>query len=151
MYPSKWRVLSLLGEPLYSAYSVSALPRTDLGADDATIADSLVEPRTPENKEADAHGLRDRLVSDEEVLAFARRIHAAFPSIPLLGIDVLRREQDGALFALEVNAGGNVWHFSSYAKQHRARLGGRQTMVDQFGAWAAAARTLVRATRELAN
>lgn len=147
-FPSKWRVLSLFGEPLYSSFSQSMVPRTDLDADDAAIAASVIEPRTPENKEADLEGLRDKLAIDKEVLAFARLIHGAFARIPLMGIDILREETSGNLYALEVNAGGNVWHFSSYAELHRERLGGKQRMIDQFGAWSAAARALIHIVNE---
>lgn len=150
-YVSKWRVLTMFGEPLYSSQSISVLPRADLTADDATIESSVIEPRTDRNQVADTMGLRDRLVKDNDVLAFARQMHATFPTIPLLGCDILRRHPDGKLFALEINAGGNVWHFSSYAEKHRARLGGREAMVAQFGAWNAAARALIKMVRQHAN
>jgi len=48
LYPSKWRVLSLFGEPLYSAFSISMLPRANLSAEDDMIESSLIEPRTVE-------------------------------------------------------------------------------------------------------
>lgn len=144
LHPSKWRVLTLFGDPLYASFSRSVLPRADLDAPDAEIEASAIEPRTEANVQADTDGARDRLIADPEVLEFARRIHEIFPRVPLLGIDILRREGDGTLFALEVNAGGNVWHFSSYAEKHRARLGGKQAMIDQFGAWRVAARALIR-------
>jgi len=50
-----------------------------------------------------------------------------------------------------VNAGGNVWHFTSYAKQHRERLGGKRRMIDQLGAWSVAAGALIKATGEMAS
>lgn len=147
-YVSKWRVLTMFGDALYSSTSVSIVPRADLTADDKEIEDSVVEPRTDRNREADTEGLRDRLAKDDEVLAFARRMHSVFPTIPVLGCDVLRRESDGELFALEINGGGNCWHFSSYAEKHRARLGGREGMVAQFGAWTVAANALIRMVRQ---
>jgi hypothetical protein len=144
VHPSKWRVLSLFGEPLYSSFSRSMLPRVDLEAADELIEASVVEPRTDANVQADVAGERDSLKVDPAILDFAKRIHQAFPRIPLLGIDILRRESDGALYALEINAGGNVWHFTSYAEKHRARLGGKQMMINQFGAWKVAAKALVQ-------
>jgi hypothetical protein len=149
-YVSKWRVLTLFGEPLYSSTSVSMLPRADLGASDAEIESSAIEPRNIRNREADTTGTRDRLARDDEILAFARQVHAVFPTLPVLGCDVLRRQPDGKLFALEINGGGNVWHFSSYADKHRARLGGRESMVAQFGAWTVAAKSLIRMVRQYA-
>lgn len=151
-YVSKWRVLTLFGEPLYSATSRSVVPRAALTADDAAIEDSDIEPRTQRNREANPSGDRHQLAIDEEILAFARRIHAVFPTIPILGCDILRRQSDGELFALEVNAGGNVWHFSSLmARSHRGQLGGRDKMLDQFGAWPTAARTLIKLARQHAS
>ena len=76
------------------------------------------------------------------------RVHSVFPTLPILGCDVLRRSSDGQLFALEINGGGNCWHFSSYAEKHRARLGGREAMVAQFGAWKVAASSMIRMVRQ---
>jgi hypothetical protein len=149
-YVSKWRVLTMFGEPLYSSTSLSVVPRAELNADDKEIEESVVEPRTDRNRDADTEGLRDRLAKDDDILAFARRMHSVFPTIPVLGCDVLRREPDGELFALEINGGGNVWHFSSYAEKHRARLGGREAMIGQFGAWKVAANSLIRMVRQYA-
>jgi hypothetical protein len=147
---SKWRVLTMFGDALYSSTSVSSLPRAELDASDADIEASVVEPRTPSNIEVDPEGLRDRLVKDDEILAFARRVHSVFPTLPILGCDVLRRASDGQLFALEINGGGNCWHFSSYAARHRGRLGGRDAMIAQFGAWQVAANSLIRMVRQYA-
>lgn len=147
-YVSKWRVLTMFGDPLYSSTSLSVVPRAELTANDTEIENSVVEPRTDRNREADIEGMRDRLAKDDEILAFARRIHSVFPTLPILGCDVLRRATDGKLFALEINGGGNCWHFSSYAAKHRARLGGREGMVAQFGAWNVAAKALIRMVRE---
>jgi len=151
-YVSKWRVLTMFGEPLYSSTSRSVVARAALTADDELIENSDIEPRTARNRQADPTGQRHQLAVDEEILAFARRVHDVFPKMPVLGLDILRRQSDGDLFALEVNAGGNVWHFSSVmAQHHRGQLGGRDKMLDQLGAWPAAARALIRMTRQHAN
>jgi hypothetical protein len=50
---------------------------------------------------------------DHEVIAFAERAAAAFPEIPLMGVDVARRLPDGGLFALELNASGFCFHLTS--------------------------------------
>lgn len=151
-YVAKWRVLTMFGEPLYSSTSKSVVPRALLDADDEAIEQSEVEPRTMRNREADPTGSRHRLAVDDEILAFARRMHAVFPTLPVLGCDVLRRESDRALFALEINGGGNVWHFSSLmAHLHREHLGGREKMLAQLGAWPAAARALIRTVRQHAS
>lgn len=50
---------------------------------------------------------------DAEVIAFAEKASRAFPEIPLMGIDVVRRVSDGKLFVLELNASGYCFHLTS--------------------------------------
>jgi hypothetical protein len=50
---------------------------------------------------------------DAEVTAFAEKASRAFPGIPLMGIDVVRRVPDGKLFVLELNASGYCFHLTS--------------------------------------
>jgi glutathione synthase/RimK-type ligase-like ATP-grasp enzyme len=50
---------------------------------------------------------------DPEIIALAERAAAAFPEIPLLGVDIVRRQPDGALFILELNSSGFCFHLSS--------------------------------------
>jgi hypothetical protein len=78
---------------------------------------------------------------DEEVIRFGETAHRAFPSIPLLGVDVVRREPDGKLFVIEVNASGWVWHFSS-ALGLRAQQEFGFRLEDQFDGIRKAARIL---------
>jgi hypothetical protein len=147
-YPSKFRVLSLFGDPLYSSITRSMVPRVSLDASDEDIEASIIDAKNPLSKAADKDEKRTALASDPDVLEFARAVHGAFPRKPVLGIDILKRESDGKLFALEVNAGGNVWHLSSPKEKHRARLGGKAAMVAQLDAWNVAARALIRIARE---
>jgi hypothetical protein len=49
---------------------------------------------------------------DQDIIRFGERAHAAFPEIPLLGVDVIREQPSGRLFALEVNPAGAGWHFT---------------------------------------
>lgn len=147
-YPSKFRVLSLFGDPLYSSITRSMAPRAAFDASDEEIEASIIDAKNPLSRAADKDGKRNLLVQDAEVLAFAREVHGVFPRKPLLGIDILRRETDGKLFAIEVNAGGNVWHFSSPKIKHRTRLGGKEAMMAQFGAWDVAARAFIRMAKE---
>jgi hypothetical protein len=50
---------------------------------------------------------------DAEVTAFAEKASRAFPGVPLMGIDVVRRATDGKLFVLELNASGYCFHLTS--------------------------------------
>lgn len=147
-YPSKFRVLSLFGNPLYSSITRSMVPRASLDASDEEIEASIIDAKNPLSKAADKDEKRTQLAADPDVLAFAREVHGAFPRKPLLGIDILKRESDGKLFALEVNAGGNVWHLSSSKEKHRQRLGGKEAMLAQFDAWNVAARALIKMAKE---
>lgn len=147
-YPSKFRVLSLFGDPLYSSLTRSMVPRVSLDASDEDIEASIIDAKNPQSKAADKDEKRTVLAADPDVLAFARTVHGAFPRKPILGLDILKRESDGKLFALEVNAGGNVWHLSSSKEKHRARLGGKEAMLAQHDAWNVSARALIRIARE---
>jgi hypothetical protein len=141
-------VLSLFGDPLYSSITRSMAPRASLDASDEEIEASIIDAKNPLSKAADKDEKRTILAADPKVLAFAREVHGAFPRKPALGIDILKRESDGKLFALEINAGGNVWHLSSPKEKHRIRLGGKAAMVAQLGAWNVAARALIRMAKE---
>lgn len=86
----------------------------------------------------------------EELEAFGRRMFNAFPSQPVQGLDVLRSATDGRLYAIENNAGGNVWKFSDETSLPYKVFGPR-ALVRQFKAWDRAADVLIRKTRELAS
>lgn len=146
--PSNHRVLTLFGEPLYCVKGVRSQGEIRLDADDAAIEQTSV---------ATTSGHRDReLSADRDVLDLARRAHAACPDVPLKGIDIVREEGTGRLYVLELNPGGNTWHFSSTAGWHtRLELGeslgaaekdwdavGRQAIAQQFDAFRTAARVL---------
>jgi hypothetical protein len=150
-FPVNWRVLTLFGEPLYCFKSVCPIERPALDAPDEMIESAVVEPKHPRIKEAFDYAKMREFTVDPEILAFARQIHRAFPRIPLLGCDILREARTGRLYALEVNAGGNTWHFSSptFARQ-RGLLGGKEVFTRQLDAFGAAARVLMERTEQLA-
>jgi hypothetical protein len=86
-------------------------------------------------------------VYDEHLLALGGKIHACFPEVPLQSIDVVRDKTTGKLFVLEINPGGNTWHFSSSsAERIRNSLGGVR-LEDQFQAFDVAAEVLIEMTR----
>lgn len=151
------RLMTLFGVPLSCWSSSERVPRPPLEGSDEEIERLRITSNTGD--------LLNRFpCSDLDVLALAPRVGAAFPTIPVLGIDVIREERTGKLFILEVNPGGNVWHFSSRAlAEIRQELGGaslvgakkgellgRQMMIDQLDAFDRAAEVLVHKVRELA-
>lgn len=142
-YPYSFRATTFLGEVLTLERFTSATRCPPLTADDAAI----------EAANYSTKGARRYAVErDADVEAFARRAAAAFSSIPLLGVDVLRDEA-GKLHVIEVNAGGNTWHYSSpmYDMHRWQNPGYYKDMRQQFGAFDIAARRLVEEARSRAS
>jgi len=137
-----YRVLTLFGEPLYVNLGRAANARIDLGAPDEVIEKAVVATQAIDKEKY--------LVSDPDVIALARAAHAAIPEVPLKGCDIVRDAMTGALYVLEVNAGGNTWHFSS---NHLARIREangpefERRRLEQFDALRTAARVLAEKTR----
>jgi hypothetical protein len=50
---------------------------------------------------------------EPEVTVLAEKAARAFPEVPLMGVDVVRRVSDGKLFVLELNACGYCFHLTS--------------------------------------
>ena len=53
-----------------------------------------------------------QLNNDREIIELGERAHAAFPEIPMLGVDIIREQPSGKLYVIEVNSAGDTWHFS---------------------------------------
>jgi hypothetical protein len=140
-FPSHYRVLSFLGEALSFRRNFMTIKRPPLDASDEDLMRGSIVSNF------DAEGGGTELVADPDVLDFARRMHAAMPGIPLQGLDILRNVEDGKLYALESNCGGNTWVFSSEAGEKARRFLGNGPMIKQFGAWDIAADALIRHTR----
>ena len=134
------RVLTLFGEPLYAFRTRALAPLPDLDRlSRAELASTLILAKP---------GVRRlTIIHDPDILAFARRTAAAIPEVPQQGIDIIREEGTGQLYALEVNPGGNTWSLSdSGAANHREELGVPDLSVF-FDTWTAAARVLADKTR----
>lgn len=92
---------------------------------------------------------RYTLAFDAEVIALAERAHAAFPDQPLLGTDIVRDADTGALYVIECNPRGDAWLISSVMGRMIERANGLD-FAAQFGALDIAAETLARETRHRA-
>lgn len=92
---------------------------------------------------------RYTLAFDAEVIALAERAHAAFPDQPLLGTDIVRDADTGALYLIECNPRGDAWLISSVMGRLIEQANGLD-FAAQFGALAIAAETLSRETRRRA-
>jgi hypothetical protein len=141
--PTHFRVTVFLNEVLFSSRARSTLsyPETDLSLMlKTTVASNMRENRITQ------------LFQDEQINSFALMVATTFPNNPLLGIDILQDDLTGNLYVLEVNLGGNTWHFSSNnGEGYRFDLGGKNAMVRQYNAWDRAAEALVRNTHALAR
>ena len=137
-----YRVLSFFGEPIYAMLMRSTIQRVDLGSTDAVIEAAPIAYQADANRER-------LLIRDADVLAMARAAHKVFPEIPMIGCDIIRDARTGDLYVLELNPGGNTWHFSSdSAGEMRARMGPEQVekMRQQFQALRTVAIALVGRT-----
>lgn len=136
---TSWRVLTFLGRPLYCQRMEGPAPKP---GDPPQVA-----------MQALAGGTR-QFVYDADVVAIATAAAAAFAEVPLLGCDVLRDQRTGRCYVIEVNPGGNTWHFSSdHLRTERAANGPdferqRREQLDAFGT---AAHALVEAVHRLAQ
>jgi hypothetical protein len=144
--PTSWRILTLLGRPLHCVKNMCPVLRPELDADDGEIESSIVA--------TNHHNLPQPFVGSDmrsqefepEILEFAKRVSQAYPRIPLQGIDAVRDVNTGKLYALEINGGGNTWHFSSpRAAKSRAEGLTREIRISQFNAWKVAAEALIAA------
>ena len=141
-----YRALTLFGEPLNVNLGRAASERIDLDAPDEVIERAVVATQTVEKEKY--------LVSDPDVITLARAAHAAIPEVPLKGTDIVRDAKTGALYVLEVNAGGNTWHFSSDHLAAIRQANGpefERRRLEQFDALRTAARVLAEKTRAEAD
>jgi hypothetical protein len=137
-YPAQMRVLTLFGEPLYAEkiQAEESHPIPEPATAD-NVAAWTITPVTVKRVRSFVH--------DEDVLWLARRAYGAFPDVPLQACDIIREEATQKLYILEINPGGNTWHFSSKFAQSQ-RIDGRRR-EEQFDAFRVAAKVLVERTR----
>lgn len=92
---------------------------------------------------------RYALAFEQDVIALAARAHAAFPDQPLLGTDVVRDADTGALYVIECNPRGDAWLISSVMGRLIEQANGLD-FAAQFGALDIAAEVLCAETRRRA-
>ena len=143
--PTHHRVLVFCGEVLYSSSSTNFIsyPPSESNLD-FLLSTSIT---------ANFKGKRKiYFTKSNELIDLALKTAATFKDLPLLGVDIICDTFTKKLYVLEVNAGGNVWHFSSeIGKGLRRDLGGSKIMVSQYGAWDRAAKALLDITLTIAK
>lgn len=141
---SKYRVLTLFGQALVCRRVLSGQNRVGLDADDDKLEAEIVSTEgLPKEMAARIH------LYDADVVVAARAAYMAIPEVPLQGCDVIKDVRSGRPYVLEVNPGGNTWHFSSaYLAEARAADPDLDRLQRaQFDAFATAAHVLVERTR----
>ncbi len=140
-----YRVLTLFGEPLYFQYIESKLDRVGLdSADERIETEVITTQRVPQEDK------RKSFVFHADIAALVRAAYRAIPEAPLQGCDVVRDARTGLPYILELNPGGNTWHFSSSFQAHVRAIEGpelqhqRRWHLDAFGT---AAHVLADVTR----
>lgn len=144
-WPVSHRVLTLFGEPLLSVRFEAAqdIPALPASADFKCSGGgrSIVATR---------QGCSISLFQDDEMLDLARRVHAVFPEVPILGQDMVRDATTGKLYVLEVNANGGTWTFSNRSGREMQSLF-QLDFYKQFDALNTAARVLSDVARRHAT
>lgn len=143
-WPVSYRVSTLFGHVLWCVRVETNHTRPPLSGPENF-------DRVPEGKGVNivssSKGCTMALSDDEEVMRLAERTHDAFPTIPLLGVDIVREHPGGKLYVLEVNPGGGGWHFAS-PRGLRAQRKFGFSLEQQFDGLRTAARILAARTRK---
>jgi glutathione synthase/RimK-type ligase-like ATP-grasp enzyme len=138
-----YRVNTLFGRALYCLLNILNEPLPDL----QSITNEVHSNAIATNPH-DANKRAFELVNDKDVIELAARCHAAFPEVPLKGVDIIRDHKTGQLYVLELNCTSYTWHISSdYFAELRTGPITKEKMIAQFGAWDIAAAALIERTR----
>lgn len=137
-----YRVMTLLGRPIYCVASTAVEKRPDL---DMAGADELEIPIAP-------NGMirKMALANDREIIELATSLHQALPHLPVMGVDIIREHGTGRLFVLEFNCHGLVRYLSSklgYSMQRDNAI----DFYDQFNALSTMTNALIEATRTIGD
>lgn len=132
-----YRCLTLFGAVLYGSRTQRIEARPPLDS-----PDDVIEAMPAESDRGQGTRTHDR-----SLLEFALHMAEAFPRHPILGCDILREDSTGRFYALEVNAGGNVWHFSSPRTARWRTFEQTHSLKTEFSSFEIAAEVLAKKTR----
>ena len=83
-YPTEYRVMTVFGRVVCSARNSWAMPRQ------TTLEDIADDPNGIIASNSKQFGRARAVSNDPEIISLGERAHAAFPDIPVLGVDVVR-------------------------------------------------------------
>jgi hypothetical protein len=136
------RVLTLFGEPLYAEeIKIPATERPAVLTAEVLKDIPIVTTRSKVRYRSFVH--------DADVLGLARQVSRILPDVPLKACDFIREWKTGRLYVLELNPGGNTWHFSTRGGLRESVDG--QKRQEQFNAFELAADLLIDRTRREAR
>ncbi|WP_162914480.1 hypothetical protein [Taklimakanibacter lacteus] len=141
-YISFYRVLMVLGEVVYSAVSIA---KWRLSLPDPRAMDVVDMPIAPNAGEREV-----KLNYDEEIITLAQGLSRKYPAIPVMPVDIIRHQESGQLFVMEINSHGWSWHLSSPFGQKQQATNGLD-YYKQFNGLERIAKALVEKTREMAT
>lgn len=142
-WPTAYRVLTYLGRTLMA---IQYEGRKDFAAMERP--DGFRHGQGP-SIIASAKGCTIGLTAEQDVLDLAAQAHAVFPTIPSLGVDILRDEVTGKLYLIEINPSGNSWLLcGTTGRSYQEQFG--LNFYEQFGALDIIAESSIEATRRLA-
>jgi RimK-like ATP-grasp domain len=144
-YPTEYRVMTVFGRAVYSARNSWAMPRQ------TTLEDIANDPNGIIASNSKQFGRARTVSNDPEIISLGERAHAAFPDIPVLGVDVVRETAGRGLFIMEVNPKGDTWHLSSLLRKTAFTDQHAQELYAQFGALDRVAQVLIEKTRAEAS
>ncbi|MEP0987524.1 hypothetical protein [Ekhidna sp.] len=140
-WPTSYRVTTLFGKVLFSLKIEADRNKIPLKSKEAfkNGGGSIV---------SSGKGCSFSLDYNEEIIALGEKAHTAFPSVPLIGCDIVRDIEDGELYIVEANSMGLVWHFNSpigISSQKHSNI----SFESQFDGINKAAQILIQKTRSL--
>ena len=137
--PVSFRVATVFGEPIYALRITASRNRPPITFN-GTNGSRAFDGKTIV---ASSKGCTMDEEVPQEVVELARRAHTAFPTVPVLGSDIVRDCRTGQLYVLEVNAVGSAFHLDSIrARQFKEQFGIDLSL--QFGGVNAVARGIHR-------
>lgn len=144
--PSIYRATLFLGKVLYSLEASLNSPYPKKDSEISELLRTSIATNQHSNRTF-------RLLIDERKNLFCMRVAEALSEFPLLAIDVLEHPETKELFVLEINAGGNTWHFSSERAKNTQGYNEviKKEMVLQYKAWDTAALALSEALDKYAK
>jgi hypothetical protein len=142
--PAEYRVLTMLGRALCCSLGTWLNVR-------APLARIAADPAGLIASNAETESRTRRVVNEADVIAIGERAHKAYPGVGVLGVDLVRENSTGAVYALECNPVGSTWHFSSALSKAKFPAEFVKDLYAQFGALDLAAELLVERTRAEAS